>query len=223
MEAVLRVRDQGVGIDPKVLPFVFDVFRQAEQGLDRSRGGLGLGLSLVKGLIEMHDGRVAVASDGLGMGAQFTITLPVQPARRMPPAPALASPSTDAQRYRILVVEDNQDTADSIKILLCRDGHEVRTAYTGTAGMEAAHGFLPHVILCDIGLPGMDGYEFARAVRQSSEIAAAYVIALTGYGREEDQARAKAAGFDRHLTKPVDFGTLRRVLAEIPIMAKSPA
>ncbi len=218
-EALLRVRDQGVGIDAKVMPFIFDVFRQAEQGLDRTRGGLGLGLSLVKGLVEMHNGKVSVDSDGVGMGAEFTIALPVMQAQRNTARKPMEGTDSIAPCYRILVVEDNQDTADSIRILLTRKGHEVRTAYSGTSGLEVARDFHPQVILCDIGLPGMDGYQFARAIRDDQQVTSAYVIALTGYGRDEDQVRAKEAGFDRHLTKPVDFSTLCKALAEAPVTA----
>ncbi|HMC98124.1 MAG TPA: response regulator, partial [Flavobacteriales bacterium] len=211
-EATLRVRDMGVGVDPKVLPYVFDVFRQAEQGLDRSRGGLGLGLSLVKGLIEMHGGTVSAHSEGVGMGAEFTIRIPLQVMDAPTAVPVTEVPDAEGSRYRVLVIEDNQDTADSFKLLLTRDGHEVRTAYTGTAGLEAAHHFRPQVILCDIGLPGMDGYQVVRMIRRDADVSSAYVIALTGYGREEDQGKAHEAGFDLHLTKPVDFATLRRAL-----------
>jgi len=214
--ASITVTDTGMGISPAMLPYIFDVFRQAEQGLDRHRGGLGLGLSLVKGLIELHNGTVEVRSDGLGKGATFIIRLP---AKMMSPAIVpddLSVPVPAANKSRILVIEDNEDTAESVEWLLSLDGYEVMTAHTGMEGLEAARQFKPQVILCDIGLPGMDGYQVARALRQESDLASAYIIALTGYGRDEDLKKAHEAGFDLHLTKPIDHNNLRRALAHLP-------
>lgn len=212
--AVLSVRDTGIGIDPAILPRVFDVFSQADETLERVRGGLGLGLALVKGLAELHHGTVEASSAGPGRGSEFVVRLPLAEG---PPVvtPANAPPADDTQRpYRVLVIEDNVDAAESLRMLLALVGHEVRTAATGPAGVAAAQAFGPDVILCDIGLPGgMSGYDVARAVRQDPATAGAVIVALTGYGRDEDQAKARAAGFDVHLTKPVEYEALRRVFA----------
>lgn len=211
--AIITVSDTGIGIEPRMLPHVFDVFRQAEQGLDRSRGGLGLGLALVKGLVELHDGKVSAMSDGLGKGATFTIRLPVE---SMLTVVDTSKPDAipESPRYRILLIEDNKLTAESTQLLLSFDGYDVRTAATGISGLEAAHDFRPQVILCDIGLPGMDGYEVVRALRKDNALASTYIIAMTGYGRDEDQRQAREAGFDMHMTKPIDYNNLRFTLAQ---------
>jgi len=211
--AHMTVKDTGMGIDPAMLPYIFDVFRQADQGLDRSRGGLGLGLTLVKGLAELHDGTVEVISGGSGQGATFTVRLPLH--LTTAPAPAAHQPEVpNASRSRILVIDDNRDAADTIKLLLERNGHDVRTAYTGLTGVETAREFRPQVIICDIGLPGMDGYEVARVLRGAYAGDPLKLIALTGYGRKEDQARTAAAGFNMHMTKPIDFQILRKALTD---------
>jgi signal transduction histidine kinase/DNA-binding response OmpR family regulator len=214
-EAILRVADTGIGIDSQMLPRVFDVFVQAEQGLDRGRGGLGLGLALVKGLVDLHGGTVSASSAGPGKGSEFVVRL------RLAAAPRAAEPITDPTGVngigrRILVVEDNRDAAESTKLLLLHDGHEVRTAHNGADALEIVRTFRPRVILCDIGLPGgMSGYDVIRAMRDDPAMASIYAIALTGYGRDEDQRQALDSGFDLHLTKPVEFATLRRAIAEM--------
>lgn len=215
--AEISVRDTGIGIEAAMLPHVFDVFRQAEQGLDHSRGGLGIGLALVKGLVELHGGEVHASSGGLGRGATFTLRLPIE--RVVAPAAPLPSPATlsDGARRRVLLIEDNRLTAESTQILLAFDGYEVQMAFTGLSGLELADLFRPQIILCDIGLPGMDGYQVARAVRQNARLASAYMVALTGYGRDEEMKQAREAGFDLHMTKPVDYEKLRRVLGDVPI------
>jgi signal transduction histidine kinase/DNA-binding response OmpR family regulator len=214
-EATITVEDNGIGLEPKMLNCVFDVFRQAEQGLARSQGGLGLGLALVKGLVELHGGKVTVESKGAGQGAKFIIRLPVQEISTSVSSPAdTAIP--EGKKYRILLIEDNQDMAESARLLLSMEGYDVRTAYSGTDGLQFARNFLPQVILCDIGLPGMDGYQVARTIRQDKALSSAYVIALTGYGRDEDQRQAQEAGFDMHMIKPIDYNTLRRALAHLP-------
>ena len=199
-----------------MLRYVFDVFRQAEQGLDRSCGGLGLGLALVKGLTELHGGAVQAASQGVNKGAQFTIRLPLE--RKLSPAmPELPANAVACNGKRsILVIEDNQDTAESICLLLRLDGHDVKTAMTAISGLETARDFHPEIILCDIGLPGMDGYQIAHAIRQDDALSSAYVIAMTGYGREKDRRQALDSGFNLHLTKPIDYDNLRRTLANMP-------
>jgi PAS domain S-box-containing protein len=211
-QAVLSVRDEGIGIAPEVLPRLFTAFAQAEQGLERSRGGLGLGLALAKGLTELHGGEITVASEGLGRGAEFTVRLLLQEE----PAPLSAAP---ARRYppdrllRILIVEDNRDAADSLRLLLELRGHEVQVAFTGPEGVQAATAWEPDVILCDIGLPGLDGYGVARQLRRHPATAGVRLLALTGYGREEDKRRTREAGFDHHLVKPADPEELLRLLA----------
>ncbi|HEX5269723.1 MAG TPA: response regulator [Gemmataceae bacterium] len=210
--AVIEVEDTGVGIAPDLLPRVFEMFTQAESTLERGRGGLGIGLSLVKGLAELHGGRVAAASDGPGRGAAFTVWLPLEPAPAAAPA-APGAPAT-APRGRVLVIEDSRDGAESLRMLLELCGHEVRVAYTGSAGVEAAKEFRPTVVLCDLGLPGgMDGYDVARALRQDPATAPARLIAVSGYGQPEDQAKSREAGFDLHLTKPVDPAALQGLLS----------
>lgn len=214
--AEVTVRDTGIGIDPHILPHIFESFRQSEQGLDRSKGGLGLGLALVKGLVGLHGGEVAASSGGPGTGAVFSVRLPTLEIgiAANDETPALAAASS--VKRRILLVEDNKDTARSLRSLLSLEGHEIQTAHTGTAGLQAVYSFRPQIILCDIGLPEMDGYELARTIREDETIGPTYAIALTGYGREEDVRLAREAGFDMHLTKPVDFNNLRRALADAP-------
>jgi signal transduction histidine kinase len=210
-EAVLQVADTGIGIDAELLPRVFEMFTQADRTLDRSRGGLGLGLALVKGLIGLHGGRVAAASEGPGKGALFTCRLPLDVG---PASPAAASGEAGTGPLRVLVVEDSRDGAESLRLLLSLAGHEVRVAHTGRAGVEAARDFRPAVVLCDLGLPGgMSGYDVARALRQDTATALTRLIAVSGYGQSEDRAMARAAGFDLHLTKPADPMELLRRLA----------
>jgi signal transduction histidine kinase len=213
--AVLTVTDTGIGMAPEILPHIFDVFRQAEQGLDRKRGGLGLGLTLVKGLMDLHHGTIVAASEGEGKGSCFTLTLPTiqKPLSiHTPPSPEALLRQPSAKR-RILVIDDNRDAAESVQTFLDLDGHEVMTAHTGSFGIETARSFKPDVIICDIGLPGMSGYEVARAIRDDKNLSSAYMIALTGYGRDEDRNQAQRAGFDIHLSKPIDCEHLRDALA----------
>jgi CheY-like chemotaxis protein len=206
-DAVLAVEDTGIGMGPEILARLFEPFSQADGSLDRSRGGLGGGV----GLVELHGGEVAAASPGGGEGSTFTIRLPLREASGAGRADAV-SPA-DGHSLRILVVEDNRDAADSLGMMLELAGHVVEVAYTGREGLEAAGRFLPEVALCDIGLPGgMDGYDLARALRQDERTAGIHLIAISGYGQDEDQRRARAAGFDRHLTKPVDPALLLRTL-----------
>jgi PAS domain S-box-containing protein len=210
--AVWTIRDTGVGIDPDLLPRLFEPFAQADRSLDRSQGGLGLGLALVKGLVELHGGEVQAASGGPGRGAEFVVRLPVQPEpaaiTAMPEGPGRAG-----KKLRILVVEDNRDAADSLKVLLELYGYDVAVAYTGPAGVKAAKGWTPDVVLCDIGLPGLDGYGVVRELRRDPATARARMIAVTGYGSESDRERSQEAGFDAHLTKPADPATLQELLA----------
>ena len=205
-EMVLRVRDSGVGIAPEVLPRVFDLFAQADRSLDRSQGGLGIGLALVQRLVEMHRGMVMAHSAGLGRGAEFTVRLPVllSPARQPPPGPSKPADSP-SRGGRVLVVDDNEDSAAMLVRLLARSGHDVRSAYTGPTALDVAADFLPDVVLLDIGLPGIDGYEVARQLRQIPRLEGVKIVAMTGYGQEADIRLAREAGFDSHQVKPVDF------------------
>jgi CheY-like chemotaxis protein len=215
--ALIAVRDTGIGMDRKTLAAVFDTFRQAENSQARSRGGLGLGLALVKGLVELHDGSVQAASEGPGRGSEITIRLPRE-CIPVPPEQGGRDPTRAGRMHRILVIEDNGDAAESMKILLGLVGHRVETASTGAAGVEVARTFHPQVVLCDIGLPGgMDGYAVAQRLRQEPALASVHLIALTGYAQEDDQRCAREAGFDRHMTKPVDFNELQAVLASLPV------
>jgi signal transduction histidine kinase len=210
-QAVVRVRDTGMGVEPDLLPHVFESFTQADRSLDRSRGGLGLGLALVRGLVQLHGGAVEAHSGGPGRGSTFSFRLPL--ARREAAAPARAPAGQFGRRLRILIVEDNPDTATTMRLLLELMGYEVAVAATGHAGVEATLRTHPDVVLCDIGLPGgMDGYAVARSVRQNPATARTRLIAVTGYGREEDRRRSREAGFDLHLTKPVDPAELQRRL-----------
>jgi CheY-like chemotaxis protein len=210
------VRDTGIGMDAAMLARLFEAFAQADRSLARSRGGLGLGLALVKALVELHGGEVRVASDGPGCGSEFTVRLPLEHNPVPPARPAAALPSA-GRSFRILVIEDAADAAESMKILLELSGHQAAVAHTGPAAVATARRARPEVVLCDIGLPGgMDGYAVARALRQDPATATAYLIALTGYGREEDQRLAHDAGFDLHVIKPVDFKALKELLASLP-------
>jgi PAS domain S-box-containing protein len=209
--AVVSVRDTGIGIPAEMLPHVFDTFSQGEQRLDRRLGGLGLGLALVKGIVELHGGGVRAASSGPSCGAEFTFWLPSDPAakpveHRDPCGPLSVKP------LRILIVEDNRDAAKTLSLLLRRYGHEVTIAHSGPSAVKAAKQERPDALLCDLGLPEMDGYEVARTLRQDPALAAVRLIAISGYGYDEDRQRSQAAGFDLHLTKPVDPAELQRLL-----------
>jgi CheY-like chemotaxis protein len=210
-KAEIAVRDTGVGIGPDMLPRLFETFTQADGSLDRSKGGLGL--ALVKGLAELHGGEVHAASAGPGCGAEFTVRLPVEPEpealAEMP-----AGPERTARHLRILVVEDNRDAADVLCMLLELYGYEVTVAYSGPEGVNMAEQWHPDVVLCDIGLPGLDGYGVARRLRQNPSTANARLIAVTGYGTEDDKRRSREVGFDAHLVKPVAPDALQGVLLQ---------
>ncbi|MGV3724478.1 MAG: ATP-binding protein [Actinomycetota bacterium] len=209
---VVRIQDTGIGIAPELLPEVFSLFRQAERSLARSEGGLGIGLTVVKRLVELHGGRVSADSAGLGKGSEFTIRLPlVDPAL----AGSNAAPGEvwrqSSTCLRVLVVDDNPDTAESVTELLELAGHEVRAALNGESALRVADEFRPHAILLDIGLPGKDGYQVARELRQKGMRDTA-LIAVSGYGRLEDQVRSREAGFNHHMVKPVEFDELLRLI-----------
>jgi CheY-like chemotaxis protein len=196
-----------------LLPRIFDLFTQAERSLDRSQGGLGIGLALVQRLVELHGGRVEVHSS-LGHGSEFVVRLPMPTAAPPPTAPKEAAvPNGPSQR--VLVVDDNQDAARSLAMLLKATGHDVRTAYDGPTALEMAAGFHPTAVLLDIGLPGLDGYEVAKRLRLQPLLENMILIALTGYGNESDHRRSKEAGFDHHLVKPIEFSKVQGILATV--------
>jgi PAS domain S-box-containing protein len=210
--AVLRVSDTGAGIDPAMIDQMFRPFTQADRTLARSMGGLGLGLTLVKELVELHGGDVSVSSEGEGRGAEFVVRVPLH---QRPEHEAIASPSKVVWREprRVLVVEDNVDAADTLRTLLEFEGHAVEVAYDGLAGIRSARAFRPDVVLCDLGLPGVNGYEVARELSCDDALRSTRLVALSGYATPEDVARAREAGFDEHLAKPVPLDRLRGVLA----------
>jgi len=209
-QAVIRVQDDGVGISAELLPRLFGPFAQADGTLDRSRGGLGLGLALVKGLVELHGGTVSARSDGPDRGAEFTVQIPL---RERATSPSASSGRLAARRpKRVLVVEDNPDGAESLREVLELSAHQVEVAFNGPDGLERARTFHPEVVICDLGLPGMDGYEVARALRADASLAGAILIALSGYGMPEDVERALQAGFQHHLAKPADMARLEELV-----------
>jgi signal transduction histidine kinase/ActR/RegA family two-component response regulator len=215
-EAVVRVADTGTGIPADALPHLFEPFMQVARTLERSQGGLGLGLTLVKRLVEMHGGRVEVASEGVGQGSVFTVRLPLLPEARIPVEPehARSEPEPSSQARRVLVVDDNVDAAELLAEVLELDGHEVAVVHDGLAALERVDTFAPEVIFLDIGLPGMDGYEVARRVRLRPEGQRPRVVALTGYGQASDRQRSREAGFDTHLVKPAALDTVRALVME---------
>ena len=236
---VIRVRDTGVGITPELLPHIFDLFTQAERSLDRSQGGLGIGLALVQRLTELHGGTVEVHSE-CRHGSEFVVRLPIvsgtalaagsspgtsTPRQSTPPAASavpLKTPVASAPPLRILVVDDNVDTAETMGMLLHATGHEVRTAHDGLAALEAALDYRPNVAVLDIGLPGLNGYEVAKRIRQEPTLKHIVLVALTGYGQELDRETSLEAGFDHHLVKPARFAQLQQILASVSEMVVRP-
>ena len=217
-EAVVRVRDNGIGVPPDVLGRVFEPFVQTDGSLARSEGGLGIGLTLVRSLVEMHGGRVEAHSPGLGQGSEFTIRLPArvaQPAEL--PAPPVSETAVRplARPLRILVVEDNVDAAESLATLLRVWGHDVQVVHDGLQALDAARGRRPEVVLLDIGLPGLDGYQVARRLREDLGLGGALLVAMTGYGQPEDRRRSREAGIHHHFVKPVEPFVLRNLLADV--------
>jgi CheY-like chemotaxis protein len=218
-EVKVAVRDEGVGIAPEFLPHMFDLFAQGDQSLDRSQGGLGIGLTLVKHLVELHGGRVAAHSEGPGKGTEVAVWLP---ARRFEPAapaiaPIVARPPPapkDRTASRILVVDDLAASAETLMTLLELEGFEVKTAHEGMSALKIAEDFRPDVVLLDIGLPGMNGFEVANRLRSQPHSRDALLIALTGYGEAESRSRSEQAGFDFHMVKPADVNLLLSMLAD---------
>jgi PAS domain S-box-containing protein len=212
-QLVIRVVDSGVGINPDNLPRIFEMFSQLHPTMDRSEGGLGIGLALARGLVELHGGKIEARSAGLSHGSEFVVHLPL---RMLPDwrelQPHVAATPARITRRRVLVADDNRDSAETLAMLLRVEGHEVMIAHDGSAALAAFGGFAPDIVLLDIGMPGPNGYEVARQIRQSRSGAEIKLIAITGWGQESDKERAFAAGFDHHLTKPVDTGQLSELL-----------
>ena len=209
---VLSVRDEGIGMDRELTGRVFDLFTQAERSSDRSQGGLGLGLALVKNLVELHGGTVGCTSPGLGKGSTFVITLPLEQEALLPEdLPALEAPPA-AGHLKVLVVDDNADAAEMLGMLLASHGHEVVIEHDSLRALDRARSVRPDVCLLDIGLPEMDGKELARRLRAQPETRDAVLVAVTGYGQQQDREEALAAGFQHHLVKPVNFDHLIGVL-----------
>jgi len=213
-KATIRVRDTGIGMDGETLERAFESFTQADHSIERSRGGLGLGLALVKGLVEMHGGEVAALSAGAGQGSEFVIHLPIAAAAAEIAAPEAPS-ATRPRGFRILVIEDNQAGALSMQMLLNQLGHVSEVAFDGVEGLAAAARFQPEVVLCDLGLPGLNGYQIAQQLRQREDGRRLFLMALSGYGQEENKRRALEAGFDIHCVKPLKIDMLEKLLAEL--------
>jgi CheY-like chemotaxis protein len=217
-EIVLRVRDSGIGISSDVLPRVFDLFVQEGQTIDRAEGGLGLGLTIVRNLVERHGGTVSALSAGRGTGSEFIVRLPAAGEAAAGKAAAVETVESETRpasegRLRILVVDDNTDAAEMLAAALGIKGHDARVAHDGPTALDVAAGFRPHIAFLDIGLPVMDGYELAAQFRERSNLQETCLIALTGYGQESDRERTAAAGFGHHLVKPVDLQAVDAVIA----------
>jgi CheY-like chemotaxis protein len=212
---VVSVRDNGIGIGPELLPHVFELFVQADQSASRAQGGLGIGLTLVRNLVELHGATVEARSPGLGGGSEFVVRLPLVEAAICNSYREADSAPSRAIRRRLLVVDDNQDAARMLATLLRLKGQEVRVAHDGAAALELLKAEQPDLVFLDLGMPGMDGYEVARRIRSEPDIAHIKLAALTGWGQEEDRRRTAEAGFDCHLTKPLDARTLDAVLAQL--------
>jgi CheY-like chemotaxis protein len=212
-EAVVRVRDDGIGIDAETLPHIFELFTQGSSSLDRTQGGLGIGLTLVRRIISLHGGTVTANSGGLGQGTEFVVRLPARPeseaAREHPPK---AIPQSG--NHRILVIDDSVDTVRAMEVILRLQGYKVVTATNGAAAIQAAIEFRPEIVILDIGLPDMDGFQVARELRRIPQLTSSFMVALTGYGTAQDRALAREAGFDQLLTKPVHPAVLFDFIAQ---------
>ncbi|MEP7380603.1 MAG: response regulator, partial [Gemmatimonadota bacterium] len=215
----VRVHDTGVGIPVDKLPSLFQIFFQVDRSLERSQSGLGIGLSLVRRLVELHGGQVEARSEGVGKGSEFVVRLPVL--LDLPKPSQSLAPSGNGQLVRtarrLLVVDDNRDSADTLAMLLRQTGYDVETAYDGLEGVEAAERFHPDVVLLDIGMPKLNGYDACRRIREETWGKRLVLIALTGWGQEEDHRRTTEAGFNAHLVKPVDPAALIGLLASLSV------
>jgi len=220
----VRVRDNGVGIAPLMLGTVFDLFVQVDTSLDRSQGGLGIGLTLVRAIVELHGGGIRARSAGLGRGSRFLFWLPaLADDHGVAAAEHNGADRVGLRKRRLLLVDDNVDAVQSLAMLLSADGHDVRTAHDGVGALDLVQSFHPDVVVLDIGLPGMDGYEVAQRIRAGANGAPPTLVALTGYGQQEDRQRAREAGFDHHFIKPADIAALQAAFAGVqPNDAASP-
>jgi CheY-like chemotaxis protein/anti-sigma regulatory factor (Ser/Thr protein kinase) len=214
----VKVRDNGVGIPPEMLPRIFEMFTQIDRTLERSQGGLGIGLTVVQRLVEMHGGSIEARSEGHGMGSEFIVRLPAVQSvvhdERIGGEERQASP---ASRYRILVVDDNKDAASSLSMMLKILGNEVRTAHDGEEGVAAAAEYRPDLIVLDVGMPKLNGFEACRRIREQSWGKGIFIVALTAWGQEEDKRRSQEAGFDHHVVKPVEPADLEELLGSLRI------
>jgi signal transduction histidine kinase len=215
-EVVIRVKDNGIGIDPELLPRIFDLFVQSSRSVDRSHGGLGIGLTVVSRLVKLHGGTIDAHSQGLGHGTEFTLRLPILTDHVPPLAPPVAAtpPQASKRPLRVLIVDDNRDAAESMAMLQEINGHQTRVAHSGPQALVAALEFIPDVVILDIGLPGMDGYEVAAQLRTVPGLEELFIVALTGYGSATDRQLAESAGFDEHLVKPADLRLLQNWMIE---------
>jgi CheY-like chemotaxis protein len=215
-QAVLKVRDSGIGMDADTLARVFDMFYQADSSLERSQSGLGIGLSLVRSVVELHSGTVEGFSEGPGKGSEFVVRLPAESpaARSKPEAPPAAHAVNAGNSRRVLVVDDNRDAAESLAMFLKLSGHVVSTAYDGMEAMETAERFQPEIMLLDLGMPKLNGYEVCRRIREREWGKHVLIFAQTGWGQEDDKNRTREAGFDGHLVKPVDPMSIIKLVAE---------
>ncbi len=213
----IRVRDTGIGIAPELRPKIFDMFIQGDRSLERTRGGLGVGLTLVRNLVALHGGTIGVQSEGPGTGAEFIVDLPIDPAAQPMPSSQHSVPSAKTERpLTILVADDNDDGREMLAFFLTSEGHTVTTAIDGPSALAAAIEQNPDVAILDIGMPGFSGYTVAERLREGRDGARPVLVALSGLGQDEDKARAETAGFAHHFTKPVDIHALTRFLASIP-------
>jgi signal transduction histidine kinase/ActR/RegA family two-component response regulator len=228
-DAVISVRDNGIGIAPELLPHVFDLFTQADLTPEHAQGGMGIGLALVRRLVELHGGSIMVQSAGVGHGSEFVVRLPALTATPLTPVPAPSGgkavelATTPVARRRILIVDDNVDAAVTFRMLLTEEGHDVHLAHDGPSALEKARSLKPEVVLLDIGMPRMDGHEVARRLRLDPAMERVLLIALTGYGQDEDRRRSKESGFNAHLVKPVDLDALQTLLLHWNEAAVRPA
>jgi CheY-like chemotaxis protein len=210
-DVLLAIKDNGIGMEPEMLDAAFELFRQGHQTLDRADGGLGVGLTLVQRLVTLHGGTVQARSAGVGMGSEFVVRLAAA-AGGAGSARSEQPPAPPARSLKVLIVDDNQDAANALRLLLEGEGHEVRTATDGVAGLALAREYRPEYLLLDIGLPRLSGYDIASSLRADPAMNDTTIVAITGYGRVHDKARSAAVGFDHHLTKPVEFTALQELL-----------
>lgn len=216
-EVLVSVKDNGIGIPAPMLSRIFDIFAQVDQASDRTQGGLGIGLAIVKKLVEMHRGTVEVKSEGSNKGSEFVVRLPAVTAAQ--PMPAAAQPSRPVACHRVLVVDDNQDAARSLATMLKFIGNEVATAHDGLEAIEIVPDFAPDLILLDIEMPRLNGYETAKRLREQPWGQRVTLVALTGWTQDEDRRQSRDAGFDFHLVKPIELAALEKLLAELPHIA----